>query len=68
MTSSDLIINNFVIKVHGSEYSSTSDYLQPGVSIFISGIINLQKDGQGNVVSTSTFALQSFVSQRLLDK
>jgi len=70
VSSSDLIINNFVIKVSGSKSSqdTDSDYLQPGVSIFISGIINLQKDQQGNIVSTSTFALQSFVSQRLLDK
>ncbi|MEN9338577.1 MAG: hypothetical protein RI945_302 [Candidatus Parcubacteria bacterium] len=64
ITSSDFIIINFWIKVLGI---SKIDYKQPGAHLFMSGIVNLVKNNQGQVVSTSTFALESYISQRALD-
>jgi len=70
LTSADLVVNNFIAKVRGSGIASSTppDYLQPSMSIFLSGIINQQKNAQGIVVATSTFNLQTLVSQKLLDK
>jgi len=70
ITSTDLVITDFIVKVRGSGMASSTipDHLQPSMSIFLSGIINQQKNQQGIVVSTSTFHLQSLASQRLLDQ
>lgn len=64
LTSNDFIVNNFWIKVSGI---SVTDYKQPSVHIYMSGIVNLVKDNQGIVTSTSTFAIETYLSQRSID-
>jgi prepilin-type N-terminal cleavage/methylation domain-containing protein len=68
LTSPDLQVDKFVIKVLGSKKISESDFLQPKASIFISGVIDSQKNFQSNIVSTSSFSLESVISERLIDK
>lgn len=64
LTSNDFLVDNFWIKVTGI---SINDYKQPSVLIFMSGIVNLVKDNLGIVTSTSTFALETYLSQRSID-
>ena len=62
MTASGLNLDTFRVKVSGSGIVPV-DYFQPSVSLFLSGII------MANTNNTSkTFNLQSFISQRIIDR
>lgn len=64
ITSQDLNINAFWLNIKGTR---DDDYLQPKVEIYVSSIAFLTKNTQTNVTSTTTFAGQTTVSQRILD-
>lgn len=64
ITTPDLKINAFWFKVSGT---SKVDYIQPSVEIYVSGIVTLSTNRQTTLVSTTTFAGQVRVSQRILD-
>lgn len=64
ITSKDLNIDVFWLNIKGT---TDTDYLQPSVQIYISGIMSFVKNGQNNIVSTTTFSGQTTVSQRILD-
>lgn len=66
MTSSELKIDTFWLKISGAS-TDINNSLEPKVIIFASGLIDTVKNNQGIVVATTTFDLQTTISQRGLD-
>ncbi len=64
LTSSGFNIEKFWFTVSGIK---STDYIQPKVGIYISGIVDISKNSQGEVVSTTTLFLESSITQRSLD-
>lgn len=64
ITSNNYSIKNFWVEVNGGQDKA---FKQPSVFIFMSGIVSLVKNNQSMTLATSSFALESFVSQRILD-
>ena len=64
LNSTETNIDKFWVNISGSAKTDSS---QAKVKIFISGIVDLVTNGQGIVTATSTFMLESTLSQKTLD-
>ena len=65
ITSPDLDIKSFSFKVVGTR---DDDYIQPRVDIYVSSIVSITRNNRNSLmVTTTNFAGQTTVSQRILD-
>ena len=64
LTADGLKIDEFRVKVSGSK-TTPGDDRQPGISLFLSGVITASTTNDNR---PNKFSLQTFISQRILDK
>lgn len=64
LTGKDFKIDKFWMNVYGKD---SSDYIQPRVDIYISGIVAITRNSSGATVSTTTLFLQSSVTERIIN-
>ncbi len=63
LTGKDFQIDNFFSNIYGID---NSDYIQPRVDLYLSGLVTVTQGNNGSI-STTTLFLQSTISQRIID-